>query len=143
MRLWKKPSKTCVKRMNKRQQKKAFVGAYAFPIAELEIVGLDFDTANSDEFVDWMIGQYEANRLYGTYSFNWQTFDNKVTLLAEPRIASNPLLIGIKLMELERCIREIKPYKDLKFSRYRIIDGMWCDLDEDTVIYKNWTKVDW
>lgn len=143
MRLWKKPSKTCVKRMNKRRQKKAFVGVYAYPIAELEIVGLDFDTANSDEFADWVIEQYEANRLYGTYSFNWKTFDNKVTLLCEPRIASNPLSIGIKLMELERCIREIKPYKDLKFSRYRIIDGMWCDLDEDTVIYKNWTKVDW
>lgn len=143
MRLWKKPSKSCAKRMNKRRQKKAFVGAFAFPIAEIEIVGVDWDTANSDEFVDWMIAEYEANRLYGTYSFNWRDFDGKVSLLVEPHIANSPLLVDIKLTELDRSIREIKPYKNLKFSRYRLVDGMWCEPEEDMLVYKDWTKVNW
>lgn len=129
--------------MNKRRQKRFSVGAFAFPIAEIEIVGLDIQTAESDEFIDWMIGEYEGNRLYGTYSYNWRAFDGKVTLLAEPYIASYPLLIDIKLMRLNDLIRGIKPFKDYKFSRYRIIDGMYCDPEEDTLIYQDWKKVDW
>lgn len=143
MRLWKKPSKTCVKRMNKRRQKKAFVGAFAFPVAEIEMIGVDWETANSDEFADWIIAEYEANRLYGTYSFAWENFDGKVLLLVEPKIARFPLIIDIKLTELNDAVRRMKPFKDFKFSRYRIVDGMWCEPEEDMLVYKDWTKVNW
>ena len=138
MRLWKRPSKRRAKRMSLRQQKKFRVGVYTWPTAELECLAPDFETVISAEFSDWMLQQYEACGFYGMISYKWDDeYDGKVILNLDVEVASHPLEFKIKIHELLCAMRKLKPFKNAKFTKCRILDAMWIDPE---IIYMDWKE---